>query len=159
MSKLEIIHARSAKQVHDICKLFLEYANSLGFDLCFQGFEQEIADLPGCYAPPDGRLLLSVEDGEPVGCVGLRKLADGICEMKRLYVRPAQRTRGIGRSLATAIIAEARHIGYRRMRLDTVASMFEAMALYRSLGFVEIPAYVYNPLPRAVYFELVLYPL
>ena len=137
-------------------RLFVEYAESLGIDLSFQDFQRELAELPGAYAPPDGRLLLAVDNDKAVGCVALRKLADGICEMKRLYVRPAYRGKGLGRRLVEAIILAAREIGYGKMRLDSLSSMKEAAALYRSLGFVEIPPYRYNPLPDAVYMELVL---
>lgn len=136
--------------------LFLEYADSLGLDFCFQNFQQELAELPGTYAPPDGRLLVAVTDGQPIGCVALRKLEDGICEMKRLYVQASFRGHGIGRQLADAIIQEARGIGYQKMRLDSLGSLKEASALYRSLGFVETPPYCFNPLPGAVFMELTL---
>jgi putative acetyltransferase len=137
--------------------LFLEYAQALGFSLCFQGFDQELAGLPGKYARPQGRLLLAAHDGHAAGCVGLRTLEDEICEMKRLYVRPAFRGKSIGRLLAERIISEARGIGYTRMRLDTVAdTMADAVALYRRLGFVEIPPYCANPIAGALYMELSL---
>jgi len=148
-------------------ELFVEYARSLGFSLCFQGFDQELAALPGEYAPPTGRLLLASVEPEgsgPVpaletvaGCVALRWLGEGTCEMKRLYVRPAFRGRGIGRDLAAAAIAAAREMGYRRMRLDTIpAQMAAAVALYRELGFRDIPAYYENPIPGALCMELEL---
>ena len=143
-------------EIESVRRLFREYAAFLGVDLCFQGFEQELADLPGAYAPPDGRLLLAVADGEPVGCVALRKLEEAICEMKRLYVKSGFRGLGLGRRLAEAIIREARGTGYHRMRLDSLRSLKEAAALYRSLGFIEIPPYRFNPLPDAVFMELVL---
>ena len=137
--------------------LFREYARSLGFDLCFQGFEEEVIRLPGRYAPPSGRLLLATVGGEAAGCVALKGLADGICEMKRLYVRDRHRGAGLGRLLAGRIIEDAGRAGYRAVRLDTVPSVMPgAVALYRSMGFVEIPPYCFNPLPGALFLELVL---
>jgi ribosomal protein S18 acetylase RimI-like enzyme len=136
--------------------LFEEYAASLGIDLCFQGFEQELAGLPGSYAPPQGRLLLAREDGQMAGCIALRPLEPGTCEMKRLFVRPAFRTHGIGRVLVDRLIQEARRAGYRQMRLDTLPSMATALALYRRLGFREIAPYYKNPVEGAVFLELAL---
>src|SRR5437016_175730 len=127
---MNIIAAHSEPHVACVRDLFLEYANSIETDLCFQNFRQELAELPGQYAPPEGRLLLAVEGKEAAGCVGLRKTGDGICEMKRLYVRPAFRGRGLGRLLAESVLQAAREIGYLRMRLDTLASMNEALKLY-----------------------------
>jgi len=142
--------------MESVRRLLLEYADFLGFDLGFQGFREELAGLPGEYAPPDGCLLLATRGREPVGCVALRRIDGQICEMKRLYVCPAFRGLGVGRILAEAIIREARRIGYHRMRLDTVPALREAISLYRSLGFEEIEPYRYNPIEGASFWELVL---
>lgn len=136
--------------------LFQEYADSLDFELDFQDFREEMETLPGKYAPPLGSILLARENGETVGCVAVRPLGEDICEMKRLYVKPAYRGKRLGRELALAIIEEAKRLGYKAMRLDTVVAMKEASALYRTLGFQTIYAYCYNPLPDAMYFELKL---
>lgn len=133
--------------------LFLEYAQSLNFSLCFQGFDAELAALPGKYAPPEGELLLARVGGVVAGVVGLRPLGDGTCEMKRLYVRPEFRRSGAGRRLAERIVAIGGERGYRAMRLDTLASMDAARGLYGSLGFRDIPAYYDNPLNGAMYYE------
>ena len=137
-------------------ELFQQYARGLKVDLCFQGFEQELAELPGRYAPPSGRLFLASQNGQTAGCVAVRLLADNVCEMKRLYVRPAFRRVGLGRLLAQAAITAAREIGYDRMRLDTLGSMKEAIGLYDSLGFVRIEPYYNNPSACAVFMELAL---
>lgn len=151
------MQAESAAQVAQARELFLQYAQSLGMNLCFQNFEQELADLPGSYAPPDGRLLLAEHAGQLAGCVALHKWEEGVCEMKRLYLRPAFRGKGWGRVLAETIIAEARQIGYRRMRLDTIEPiMKDAVEMYRKLGFREIAAYRPNPIAGAMYMELQL---
>ena len=136
--------------------LFQEYADSLSFELDFQDFNEELASLPGKYAPPLGSILVAREDAETVGCVAVRPLREGICEMKRLYVKPSHRGKNLGRDLALAIIEEAKRLGYKVMRLDTVVAMKEASTLYRALGFQPIDAYCYNPLPGAMYFELKL---
>jgi len=136
--------------------LFEEYAESLDFDLHFQGFDQELANLPGEYAPPKGCLLLAEYKKQLAGCVALRGLSEDICEMKRLYVRPEFRGLGIGSALAEAVIAQARNIGYTRMRLDTAPSMEAARELYRSLGFRQISPYRYNPIEGAIFMELEL---
>jgi len=152
---IEIIEALTSGQLAQVKKLFLEYAESLGFSLCFQSFDEELASLPGMYAPPEGRLLIAYLDGEAVGCAALHKLEDGICEMKRLYVRPSARGLGIGKKLSEQIVSEARLIGCRRMRLDTIATqMPAAVALYRAQGFREIEPYRENPIPGALYMEL-----
>jgi putative acetyltransferase len=156
-STLQFLAAQSSAQIAQARELFLEYAQSLGFSLCFQNFEEELAGLPGDYAPPEGRLLLAEYEGHVAGCVALHKLEAGICEMKRLYLRPPFRGQGRGRELARRIIAEARQIGYRRMRLDTVEPvMKDAVAMYRKLGFKEIAAYCANPIAGALYMELEL---
>lgn len=149
--------AESPAQIAQARELFLEYAKSLNFSLCFQSFDQELAGLPGDYAPPEGRLFLAECEGELAGCVALHQLENGICEMKRLYLRPQFRGKGLGRVLAERIIAEARLIGYRRMRLDTVEPvMQDAVAMYRKLGFREIAPYRANPNPGTLYMELEL---
>jgi epoxyqueuosine reductase len=135
-----------------IRQLFREYEAILPFDLSFQNFEQELADLPGRYAPPSGRMLLARCGGAFVGCVALRQIGDGLCEMKRLFVQPAFQDQGIGKALAQAIIEEARRIGYKRMRLDTILE--PAKSLYRSLGFREIPPYQHVPVAGVVFMEL-----
>ncbi len=158
MSREEISIRRADGQadIAEIKRLFLEYAQSLDFDLDFQDFDGELAALPGAYAPPGGRLLLAREGGAIAGCVALRPRADGRCEMKRLYVRPGRRGRA-GRLLAEAAIAAAREAGYAAIRLDThQATMGTAQALYRDLGFVEIPPYYPSPVEQLRYFELKL---
>jgi GNAT superfamily N-acetyltransferase len=155
----EIIEASSPEHIEAVRHLFQEYGESLGFSLCFQSFEQELAELPGKYAPPSGRLLLAkgADSAGFAGCVALRKLEEEICEMKRLYVAPAFRGKKIGELLADVIIREGRNIGYKRMRLDTVPGVMDrAIAMYRGRGFREIPAYTTNPVPGAIFLELEL---
>jgi len=151
------VQAESATQIAQARDLFLEYAKSLNFDLCFQSFDKELAGLPGDYAPPDGRLLLAEYQGQLAGCVALHKLDAQVCEMKRLYLRPQFRGKGIGRALTETLITEARSLGYRRMRLDTVEPvMKDAVAMYRRFGFKEIAAYRVNPIAGTLYMELEL---
>jgi len=157
MPAMTIAQVNSAEQIAQARKLFLEYASSLGFSLCFQSFDKELAELPGDYAPPEGRLLFAEYNSRPAGCVALHPLEPGICEMKRLYLRPAYRGKGLGRKLAEAVIGEARAIGYKTMRLDTVEPiMRDAVAMYRRLGFREIAPYRPNPIEGAIYMELEL---
>src|SRR6202158_4316581 len=154
---VDFAQAESAVQIAQARELFLEYAQSLGFSLCFQNFDKELAGLPGDYAPPEGRLLLVEYEGQLAGCVALHMLETGVCEMKRLYLRAQFRGKGLGRALADRIIAEARQIGYQQMRLDTVESeMKDAVAMYRKLGFKEIAPYRSNPIAGAMYMELKL---
>lgn len=146
----------SAIDLARVRELFLEYAAWLKVDLCFQGFSEELAGLPGAYARPDGRLLVAMHDGQASGCIALRRFDADTGEVKRLWVRPAFRAGGLGRQLAARIVAEAREAGYRKLVLDTLASMDAALALYRSLGFRDIAPYYHNPLPGAVYMGLSL---
>ncbi len=154
---LHALHAESPEQIASVRELFLEYAQSLGFSLCFQSFDEELAGLPGDYAPPEGRLLLATYDSQPAGCVALHKLDSRSCEMKRLYVRPQFRGKGLGKALTERIINEARLIGYKQLRLDTVEPVMRtAVAMYRTLGFREIAPYRPNPIDGALYMELQL---
>ena len=153
---MTLLTSHSGEYLATVRELFVEYANSLEVDLCFQNFSQELAELPGKYAPPDGGLFLGMEGVSVAGCVALRKLDDGICEMKRLYVRPSFRGRGVGRFLAQAAVDTARAKGYKSMRLDTLASMTQAIALYESMGFHRITPYYDNPSDLAVFMELSL---
>jgi putative acetyltransferase len=157
--RTEMLSTRDAvsdADLEEIRNLFLEYQADIGIDLCFQGFTNELASLPGSYSCPAGRLLLAADRDLVVGCVGLRPLEGRDAEMKRLFVRPLARGRGIGRLLATRVVEEARKANYARVLLDTLPSMEEARSLYRSLGFTAIAPYCPNPIPGALYFALKL---
>ena len=151
---MRIISAKSAEQLETIRELFREYEGFLQVDLCFQGFEAELAGLPGRYAPPEGALILAEVGETAAGCVAMRKQDVGVCEMKRLYVRPAFRNQGVGRRLAQAIIKRAKAKHYRAMRLDTLEKLKAAIQLYEDLGFRPCPPYYHNPLPGVLYWEL-----
>jgi ribosomal protein S18 acetylase RimI-like enzyme len=150
---VRIVEARSAEEIAEVAALFAEYASALDVDLSFQGFETELATLPGAYAPPSGRLMVAFDGTTAAGCVGVRPLEGRICEMKRLYVRPAYRGSGLGRLLAFEVLAAGAELGYERMRLDTMPGMGAAISLYRSLGFEEIEPYTVNPVPGALFLE------
>lgn len=153
---MEVVDGHVAEHVPVVRALFEEYAAALGVDLGFQDFDRELAELPGEYVPPGGRLLLALDEGNPAGCVALRPFEPGVCEMKRLYVRSSFRGTGLGRLLAERIVGAGREAGYERMRLDTLPAMAAARGLYESLGFVEIEAYRPNPIHGTTYFELAL---
>ena len=153
----QFAYAQSPAEIATVRELFLEYAQSLGFSLCFQSFDQELARLPGDYSPPSGCLILANLRGKAAGCVALHAIDGESCEMKRLYVRPQFRGHGLGKALAARIIAEARGIGYHRLRLDTVEpKMKAAVAMYRQMDFREIAPYRPNPIEGALYMELEL---
>jgi ribosomal protein S18 acetylase RimI-like enzyme len=156
---LTLESAEAGQPLLEVRQLFQEYAASIGVDLCFQGFAQEVASLPGSYARPAGRLLLARHESEPAGCVALRALESGICEMKRLYVRPQFRGSGLGRLLITRVIQEATEAGYRQMLLDSLPSMQAAIGLYRQLGFRDRSPYGGNPVAGAVFLQLPLEPV
>ncbi len=155
-ARYSIRPAAGAADVAAARALFLEYAAWLEEDLCFQGFEQELASLPGKYAPPDGRLFLACRDGAPIGCVALRRFDADSGELKRLYVQPDHRGHGVAQALGAAAIEAARAVGYRRVVLDTLDRMTAARKLYVATGFREIPAYYVNPIPGAQFMERVL---
>lgn len=150
---MRIENAESPELIGTVRELFVEYSESLGVDLCFQGFAEELAKLPGDYARPTGRLFVALEGDRGAGCGALRQIGDDACEMKRLYVRPADQGRGVGRELIDALMNSAREIDYARMRLDTLPSMTKAIAIYRTLGFKEIAPYRANPAPGALFLE------
>ncbi len=152
---MNVIQAQTAEHIEQARQLFREYQAWLQIDLCFQSFESELANLPGEYRPPDGRLLLAYDDSDLAGCVALRKREQDVCEMKRLFLRDGFRGRGLGRQLLESVIREARQIGYQRMRLDTLPpKMNDAINLYRVYGFTEIAPYYDNPVPGAMFMEL-----
>ena len=153
---VSIEHVVGGQPLVEVRRLFEEYAASLEVDLCFQDFAAELAGLPGDYRPPSGGLLLARLGGDPAGCVAMRPLQPGVCEMKRLYVRPGFRGASVGRRLAEAVVDAARTAGYASMRLDTLATMASARALYRSLGFQPIAPYRHNPVPGSAFLELTL---
>jgi len=154
---IEIVQAENESDVSAVRELFREYEAWLGLDLCFQGFEEELRTLPGRYRAPDGGLFLTLVDGRPAGCIALRKFEEGVCEMKRLYVRPGNRGLGLGKSLVKKLIGSARDIGYRRLLLDTYPpKMEQAVLMYRSFGFIEIAPYYDNPNSETLFMALEL---
>jgi ribosomal protein S18 acetylase RimI-like enzyme len=152
-TQARLVYVDSGELVAHARTLFQEYEQAIGVDLCFQGFAQELATLPKPYVAPDGRLLLALVDAAVAGCAALRRIGDGVAELKRLYVRPAFRGRGLGTRLVATLLDDARTIGYRAVRLDTLPTMSEAIALYRTLGFTEIAPYTANPVPGALFME------
>lgn len=155
-SSIAVVEANTERRLAAFKELLAEYAASLRIDLCFQNFDEELSSLPGRYAPPEGGMWLALRADKVMGCIALRRWEDGVCEMKRLFVRPEYRGQGVGRLLAQKTIEEACALGYSKMRLDTVESMSEARKLYASLGFAEIEAYTHNPIEGARYMELSL---
>ena len=151
-----IIQAGSPEEISQARELFREYGATPDFCVCFKGFDEEVQSLPGIYAPPGGRLLLADVEGEAAGCIGFRKLEPGVCEIRRLYVRPSYRGKRLGRTLAEEIISQAREAGYQTARLGTLPVMKEAIVLYQSLGFVPVAPYKDNALAGAIYMELSL---
>ena len=151
---LRALSANDTTAIDHVRQFFRNYAAWLGVDLCFQNFEAEMASLPGAYAQPDGRLFYAERDGQPAGCVGIRPFSRGLCELKRLYVEPSQRSSGIGRALTMAAIKAAKEIGYRKLLLDTLPTMRVAVKLYRELGFKETPAYYQTPLEGTMFLAL-----
>ncbi len=160
LPRIELICPTSDQDWRDVRAILRDYADSLDVDLCFQGFEQELATLPGAYAPPQGLMLLALVDGAVAGCGAFRNLPDvdypNACEMKRLFVRPAFRRFGLGRQLAQSLMDRASQAGYSSMLLDTLDEMEAARGLYESLGFEEVPPFYFNPIPGAHYLRVVL---
>jgi ribosomal protein S18 acetylase RimI-like enzyme len=154
MAEVRIVDGHAPPLVDVARRLFEEYSQGVGVDLCFQNFEKELAGLPGDYSPPAGALLVGFARADALGCVALHPWSDDVAEMKRLFVRPAGRGSGLGRALTLEVIARAKVAGYRRLRLDTLPSMQTAISLYRSLDFREIPPYRENPVPGSLFFEL-----
>ena len=154
MKPIEIVQIDNSKELDAARQLFIEYQQWLNTDLCFQGFEQELASLPGKYAEPHGSILLAKHQNEIIGCVAVRQLKDDICEMKRLYVKPESQGLSAGRMLAEAIVRKAKILGYQKMQLDTLQRLDRAIGLYEKLGFKEIRPYYDNPLDEVVYWEL-----
>lgn len=146
----------SLEEIEQVREIFIEYAAFLQVDLCFQDFEKELQTLHQVYLPPTGCIILAKEDTQVLGCIALKPIGEGICEMKRLYVRPEAREKGLGNQLVDELIDFARKMGYKTMKLDTISSLKEAIKLYRSKGFIETDAYVYNPLMEVHYFQLTL---
>ena len=153
---MNVIHVQTPQHIEEIRRLFREYEQFPGVDLCFQGFESELAGLPGRYGPPSGALVMALDGEQAAGCVAMREIEEGICEMKRLYVRPRYREASLGRKLACSIIEQAAALGYTLMRLDTLDTLKQAMGLYESLDFKKIGPYYDNPLPGVVYWERAL---
>ena len=153
---IRIVPVTSQEQISVVRELFIEYAHSLNVSLCFENLDKEVNELPGIYAPPHGALLIAEDGAKIAGCVALKKVDDLTCEMKRLYVRPEFRGKGVGKELTMSIRKKAREIGYEQMRLDTLPSMKEAIALYRSLGFIEIPPYRDLPVPGTLFMRITL---
>ena len=154
---MQLYHVKyTTEELDQVRKIFIEYAEFLGVDLCFQDFEDELQTLHKVYSSPRGCIILAKLNGEVLGCIALKPIGDNICEMKRLYVRPSARGKGLGKQLVEELIYFARNAGYKAMKLDTIASLKEAIKLYRSKGFVKTDPYVYNPLSDVLYFELSL---
>jgi len=152
-SMLEWRHVTDGPDLEHVRRLFKEYADWLGIDLCLQGFEEELNSLPGDYAPPHGALFLVMDESTPVGCVALKQLNNGVAEMKRLYVKPELREQGLGKNLSMRAIDVAEALGYDYIRIDTLRRMDKSVKLYEYLGFKEIPPYYINTEPDAVFME------